>query len=212
MNPKIIPSAPLALLSALCLAAALAGCNVVPPAQEDATRYFVLSDPAAPGRAAPTPSGTLRIGLKSVTVEGYLKNREMIVRMGENEVDFRDYRRWAESLDTSIARIVQSSLQASPGVAEVDAAPFPFEQKRDFDVSIRVLRCEGARSPSGRYTASFSAAVEVSTTGDGAHVVARRVYTAPPAGWDGTNFDQLAGLLSADAASLGRDVLAAVPQ
>ena len=133
------------------------------------------------------------------------------MRTGEHEVDFKDYRRWAESLDSAIARIVQASLQAVPGGAEVDAAPFPFDQKRDFDVSIRVLKCEGAESSSGRYTASFSALVEISTTGDGAHVVGRRVFVAPASAWNGENFDQLAGLLSQDAAALGRDILAGIP-
>ena len=206
-SPKKSLLAPLALLLV-----ALAGCNVVPPAQEDATRYFVLSDPAASANGVALPSGTLRIGLKSVVLEGYLKHREMIVRTGRNEVAFRDYRRWAESLDTAISRIVQATMQASPGVAEVDAEPFPFEQKRDFDVSIRILKCEGAESSSGKFTASFSAMVEISTTGDGAHVVARRLFVAPPEAWDGANFDRLAALLSMDAAALGRDVVAGIPQ
>jgi uncharacterized lipoprotein YmbA len=203
--------APLARLSALGLLGALAGCNIVPPAQEDATRYFVLSEPAAAVPAGVQPRGQLRIGLRSVAVEGYLKRREMIVRTGENEVAFKDYRRWAEPLDTAISRIVQAALLASPSVAEVDAAPFPIEQKRDFDVSIRVIRCEGAESPSGKFTASLSAIIEIFTTGEGAHVVGRRLFVAPPEAWDGANYDQLASLLSLDAAALGRDVLAGIP-
>jgi uncharacterized lipoprotein YmbA len=198
-------------LSAIGLLAAFAGCDVVPPAQEDATRYFVLSDPAISVQAGAQPHGQLRIGIKSVVLEGYLKHREMIVRTGENEVAFKDYRRWAEPLDTAISRIVQAALANSPTVAEVDSAPFPLEQKRDFDVSIRILRCEGAVSSSGKFAASLSAMVEISTTGDDAHVVGRRLFVAPPAAWDGTNFQQLASLLSVDAAALGRDVLSGIP-
>jgi uncharacterized lipoprotein YmbA len=198
-------------LSAVIVLAAFAGCNVVPPAQDDATRYFVLSDPASSLHTDSAAHGQLRIGITSIVLEGYLKNREMIVRTGENEVAFRDYKRWAEPLDTAISRIVQTTLLASPTVAEVSAAPFPFDQKRDFDVSLRILRCEGAESSSGKFTASLSAVIEISTTGDGAHVVSRRLFVAPAQAWDGSSYEQLASLLSLDAAALGRDVLAGIP-
>jgi uncharacterized lipoprotein YmbA len=212
MNPsKNSLLAPFVRLSAIGLLAALAGCDVVPPAQDDATRYFVLSDPAISVRAEAQPHGQLRIGIKSVVLDGYLKHREMIVRTGENEVAFKDYRRWAEPLETAISRIVQTTLASSPTVAEVDSTPFPIEEKRDFDVSIRVLRCEGAESSSGKYTASLSAMIEISTTGDDAHVVGRRLFVAPPQAWDGTNYQQLASLLSTDAAALGRDILSGIP-
>jgi uncharacterized lipoprotein YmbA len=212
MNPSPHSfAAPLVRLSAVVLLTAFAGCNVVPPAQDDATRYFVLSDPAASLHAEALAHGQLRIGITSTVLEGYLKNREMIVRTGENEVAFRDYRRWAEPLDTAISRIVQTTLLASPTVAEVSVAPFPFDQKRDFDVSLKILRCEGAESSSGKFTASLSAVIEISTTGEGAHVIGRRLFVAPALGWDGASYEQLASLLSLDAAALGREILAGIP-
>lgn len=207
MNP---PKTSLPRIAALCLMGVLAACNVVPPAQEDATRYFVLSEPPAPAPSGGPEHGALRIGLKSVVLEGYLKRREMVVRTGENEVAFKDYRRWAEPLDTAVSRIVRSTLVASPAVAEVYLEPFPFGPKRDFDVSIEIRRCEGA-VVSGKYVARLSAMIQVSTTGDDAHVVSRRLFLAPPESWDGDDYGQLANLLSIDAAALGRDVLADVP-
>lgn len=207
------PSRPRSLLRGglLCLLGAVAGCNVIPPAQEDATRYYILSDPAPPAAQA-APSGTgARIGLRAVRLAGYLKRRDIVVRKGPNEVDFRDFRLWAEPLDAAIARSVRSTLLSSPAVAQVWAEPFPVDQDRDFDVSIEVTRCEGAVTASGKHEASFSAAIEVSTTGANAHVVARRRFDAPDAPWDGTDFERLAALLSGDVAGLGRDVLAAVP-
>lgn len=191
-----------------CALLAAAGCSVVPPAQEDATRYYVL---AVPGLAASGAQGGIRIGLSGVSLGGYLKRREMVVRTGPNEVEFRDYRRWAEPLDEAIARIVQSSLLASPGVSQVWVAPFPTDLDRDFDVSIAVTRCEGAASRSGKYVAAMAASIEVSTSGANARVVARRLFVAPDEPWDGEDYGRLAGLLSGDAAALGREVLAAIP-
>jgi uncharacterized lipoprotein YmbA len=206
--PKTSRLGPLLRWASLCVLGVVAGCNVVPPPQDDPTRYYVLSDASA---ASAQAAGGLRIGLRTVRLEGYLKRHEIVVRTGANEVEFRDYRRWAEPLDAAIARIVRSGLLASPGVSQVWIEPFPLEQDRDFDVSIEVTRCEGAAAASGGYVASLSAMIEVSTSGANAHVVARRIFTAPEGAWDGRNFDRLAALLSGDAAALGRDVVAAIP-
>src|SRR5271156_182930 len=106
----------LARFALVCAVGLVAGCTVVPPAQDDPTRYYVLAD-SAPAAAQAGPSqGGARIGIRAVQLEGYLRRREMVVRTGSNEVEFRDYRRWAEPLDTAIARIMQARLQASPAV------------------------------------------------------------------------------------------------
>jgi uncharacterized lipoprotein YmbA len=190
---------------------ALAACNVVQPAQEDPTRYFVLSDPAVPPGQAPAPSAGVRIGLKTVRLEGYLRRKQIVVRTGGNEIQFRDYRLWAEPLDAAIARVLRSRLLASPDVAQVYTEPFPPDPERDFDVSIEVSHFEGSAGAEGRYTASFSAAIEISTAGANPRVVAHKVFVAPDAAWDGRDFDRLARLLTADVSALGQDVLADLP-
>jgi uncharacterized lipoprotein YmbA len=201
----------LAAAAASGLLGFLPGCNIVPPVQDDPTRYFVLSDSAAlPAEASPAAGG-VRIGLKSVRLEGYLKRREMVVRSGDNEVEFRDYRRWAEPLDAAIGRALRGTLLASPGVAQVQAEPFALDQDRDFDVSIEVRRFEGAASAPGKFTASFSAMVEVSTAGANPRVVSRKLFVAPDAAWDGRDYDRLAGLLTADVSALGREILSELP-
>lgn len=201
----------LAALAAAGVLVLLAACNVVPPAQDDPTRYFVLSDsPALPAQAAPAAGG-LRIGLRSVRLEGYLKHREIVVRSGDNEVEFRDYRRWAEPLDAAVGRLLRGTLLASPGVAQVQAEPFSPDQDRDYDVSIEVRRLEGATGGAARFRASFSAMVEVSTAGANAHVVSRKLFIAPDAAWDGRDYDRLASLLTADVAALGQEILSELP-
>ena len=207
-NPCTGPLIPLALAGLLC---ALAACNVVQPAQDDPTRYFVLSDPAAHPGQAPSAAAGVRIGLKAVRLESYLRRREMVVRTGENEVQFRDYRRWAEPLDAGVARVLRTRLLASPDVAQVYGEPFAAGQERDFDVSIELRKCEGSLAPSGRYAASLSATIEVSTAGANPRPVARKVFVAPDASWDGRDFDRLASLLSADVSALGQEVLADLP-
>jgi uncharacterized lipoprotein YmbA len=188
----------------------LAACNVVPPAQDDPTQYFVLSDPAAPAAQA-SATGSLRIGLNEVRLESYLDRKDMVVRLGGNEVLFRDFRRWAEPLGSAIARVVRLRLLEAPGVGEVYTMPFPADRDRDYDVTIEVRRCEGLMDAPGKYVASLSATIVVSTAGPSPHVVARRNFTAPEAAWDGRDFDRLAALLSADVSALGQEVLGAIP-
>jgi uncharacterized protein len=201
---------PLASLTAFLFLGALSGCNVVQPAQDDPTRYFVLSDPAAQATPAiPSPTAP-RLGLRAVRLESYLKHREMVVRAGANELQFKDYRRWAEPLDAAVARVLRTSLLASPGVAQVLTEPFPFDQPRDLDVSIDVRRCEGVIEGS-RYKAEFSAMIEISTGGSDPKVVVRKLFVAAPADWDGTDYDRLASLLSDDVSALGLEVASDIP-
>jgi uncharacterized lipoprotein YmbA len=211
MTTKNIPlPRRLAPRAAIGLFALLAACNVVPPPQDDPTRYFVLSDPSVQAVQGPA-AGAVRIGLKSVRLESYLKRREMVVRTGNNEVEFRDFRRWAEPLDAAIGKVVRLRLLGAPEVAQVYAEPFPPDQDRDYDVSIDVHRCEGSQDPSGKFSASLSATIEISTAGASPHVVARKRFTAPAGAWDGRDFGQLASLLSADASALGQEVVEDIP-
>ncbi|HEY4988209.1 MAG TPA: PqiC family protein [Opitutaceae bacterium] len=201
---RFLPLLPVASL------AILAGCNIVQPAQEDPTRYFVLSDSSVQTATSPA-AGAVRIGLRTVKVESYLKKREMVVRTGDNEVEFRDYQRWAEPLDAAISRVLRQRLLGSPAVASAAAEPFPVDQDRDFDVSVDIRRFEGSVPAGGRATANLSAMIEIWTAGDTPRLVARKLFTAPEAAWDGRDYGLLARLLSEDAAALGQEILAEIP-
>jgi uncharacterized lipoprotein YmbA len=206
------PPAVLCLLSSgLCLLA-LAGCSLLPPVQADATRFYVLGGPA-PGGPGPQPiGGALRLGLKAVEVAPYLKKGSLVVRTGENEVAFPAEARWAEPLDQEIARTLRLRLLAAPAVGRVFVAPFPLDEKRDFDVSVQVLRCEGAREGGGGAVARFAALLEITTAGANGRVVARRNFVAPDAGWDGRDFARLASLLSDAVGALAQEVAATLPE
>jgi uncharacterized lipoprotein YmbA len=204
-DPRTFRAGPLA---AAGLLVALAACDVIPPPQDDPTRYYILSGGAAPA-ASPAP-GAARLGLRTVRLDAYLGRRDIVVRTGANEVAFKDYRRWAEPLESAIARELRADLLASPLVAQVHSEPFLSGEPRDFDVSVEITRFEG-NAASGRFSASLSAVVEVSTAGDNPRVVAHKLFVAPAAAWDGSNYDQLAALLSRDVAALAQDIVADLP-
>jgi len=189
----------------------LAACNVVPPPQGDATRFYLLSNPAiSTGRGTAEQRG-LRLGLRGVEVADYLRTRSMVVRRGSNELSLDEFNRWAEPLDAGIARVLRTTLAAAPAIGRVVVQPFPLDSDRDYDVNVTVLRCEGAESGGNRGTARFSALVEITSAGPDPHVVARLNYSAPDLPWDGHDFGRLAEDLSQAVSGLAREIISALP-
>jgi len=197
----------------LCLLAVglgLAGCSIIPAPPLDPTRYYVLTGPGLQDEGVRQFNGSLRIGLKSVDLAPYLRKPMIAVRRDANELVYDDYIRWAEPLEDGITRNVQARLLASPLVGRVFIQPFPYDQQRDFDIALNIIRCEGVKE--GRAVARFAAAVEITTAGENARVVARKVFTAPDASWDGRDFAALAGALSTGVAALCDDLIATLPE
>jgi uncharacterized protein len=193
------------LLPLLALCLSLTGCGgLIPPAQTDPTRYFVLTGPPLAPAAV---GGQLRVGVRTVELASYLKSPDMIVRQGTNELALQDYARWGEPLDAGIGRLLLERLRASAGVGRVYAQPFPLDADRDCDVSVTVLRCEGGTGPG---SARFEATIDLTKASDG-RLLARRTFVAPNAAWDGRDFARLAALLSADVDALGQEIVAALP-
>jgi uncharacterized lipoprotein YmbA len=186
------------------------GCSILPAPKADAARFYTLGEKAS--TAAPAPSapvaGALRLGLARVELPAYLQNRAMAVRAG-SEIRYEQNHRWAEPLDEAVARVVRASLLVSPKVAAVFPAPFPIESPRDYDVTVRVLRCEGMGG--GNPSAQFAAVVEITRADATRAVVLRRTVNVPSATWDGKDFVALAIALGQAATALGDDIAAALP-
>ncbi len=190
-----------AALASLLLSMLVAGCSL-PSAQPDPTRYYLLTAPAV---AAPATGDTV-LGLRSVDTAAYLRTRALIVRQGEHEVEFREYARWGEALDAGIARVLRENLLASDAIAQVAVVPFALDQERDFDVTVRVLACEGEAGGAVRFRAGW----ELWSTGAGAEVLDRGHHEARGLTWDGRNEASLAAALSQAVAGLSADIIAAV--
>jgi uncharacterized lipoprotein YmbA len=152
-----------------------------------------------------------------VQIAPYLDAKSMIVRRGDNEIDYRDYARWAEPLANGINRMLVARLHVSDRVARVFPQPYPFDVTRDVDVSVSVLRCEGRVLPDGKAVASFMCAVEIVRVGDkpgaigGGEVLLRKVFEAPETEWREGDYAALAAILSDDVAKLADTIIAALP-
>lgn len=197
------------LLFAAALAP-LAGCNLLPTPGPDPTRYYVLADATPNETPVERPANGLIVGLRTLDVPGYLKSRSIVVRDGANEVTYQDYARWAEPLEVGLGRTLRLCLQEAGNVTRIYREPFPFDMDRDYDVAVRIVRCEGAVT-NGKGVARLSAAIEIVRVAQN-RVVARKFFRAPEAAWDGKDFGVLARLLSDETVALGDAINAELAQ
>jgi uncharacterized lipoprotein YmbA len=210
-RPHFSICAPLACFTLAALL--LGGCKILPEATSDPTRYYVLSGPASAELSATKPAGTHQIGLRPVELPGYLHNhKDMVVRTGANELRFQEFALWAEPLETGVNHILKEQLLAADTIGSVTTYPFSVDVKRDYDVVVRVVNCEGLVQGARSGVARFAATYDIIAAGAGGQVIVRRTFTAPDQSWDGTNFSALARLLSDDIAKLSNDIAANMPK
>jgi uncharacterized lipoprotein YmbA len=190
----------------LCLLAAVlsllvTSCNL-PSAVVDSTRYYVLV--ARPERTTETSTHHWKVALKPVEVPMFLRAKPMAVRVASNEVRYVDDARWAEPLDAGIMRVIREQLEAMPEIAQVSTATDIAGVTPDYQIVVRVLRCEGDLT-GGAGMARFIATVEVhSAKGER---LARDTLRAEVGDWDGKDYDALARKLS----EAVRDLASRVP-
>jgi uncharacterized lipoprotein YmbA len=185
LRPLVLPSL---ILTVGCLFAATA-CNVIPTAQPDVTRYYVLTTVTTKPAAVAADGPHWRIALRSVEVPSFLRGKAMQVRSAGNEIHYAEEARWAESLEAGLGRVLRESLEGRGEVAHVVASA---GEDSDFDVLVRVLRCEGDRDAK---VARFVAEVEIYAPRLGAELRAKETFVMVVPGWDGS-YGQLAAKLS----------------
>jgi uncharacterized lipoprotein YmbA len=170
----------------------VAGCSFLPEAKPDPTRFFVLTVPAAAVGAAATAAAPA-MTLRPVELAGYLRARPLVVRRGDNEIEFREFARWGEPLEQGIARILREELLAR-GVAGAVAmgAGRGLRGADEPALQVRVLACEGG-SDGG---VVFHAAWEWSPAPARPGAAPRGEFRAAGLRWDGRNEATLARALS----------------
>jgi uncharacterized lipoprotein YmbA len=175
------------------LALTLAGCSLLPEPKADPTKFYVLTTPAAPAAVA---SVTTVVQLRPVEVAGYLRSPALVVRRGENEIEFRDLARWGEPLELGIARVLKEELRARG----IEAAAGPGGGQ----LSVRVLACEGATNGSVNFRAAWELAASGASSRRGG------TFQAADLRWDGKSEAGLAAQLSAAVSALAAELASAI--
>lgn len=185
-----------------------AGCQIVPEAKPDPTKFFVLSNPAVPEFESTDLAG-ITLGLHEVRLPVYIDDsRALAVASPGNRITYRDFERWAEPLNEGIKRILRISLTTSPAVARVLTLPFPAGVTRHYDLQITVLAAEGYDAGS---TQQIRFALDYSLLSPEGDLVTHGIYRHAPRDWDGTASD-LATLLSQAVSASADAIVQAIPR
>lgn len=179
----------------------------IPQAEADPARFYVLST-TTPTVANDGAASAPAIQLQPVDVASYLRSRPMIVRRGENEIQFREFARWGESLDVGVARVLREELLARGAASSVHIGARAIGAGNSFTLTIRVLACEGGADGSVYFRAVWDLAAGA---GEGAHV-ARGDFRPAGLRWDGKTEGSLAAQLSVAVAGLAGEIAAALPK
>jgi uncharacterized lipoprotein YmbA len=190
-----------------CLAAVaalwLGGCSLLPQAQSDPTRFYVLSTSVASAPATSAGAKAPVVHLRPVELASYIKAKPIIVRRGDNEIEFREYARWGEPLELGIGRVLRENLVARGAAGAVLAAGLrATEVEHDHTLVVRVLACEGGSGGA----VFFRAVWELATTGLQPKVVARGEVQPGDLRWDGKSEGALVAQLSKAVATLADDI------
>jgi uncharacterized protein len=180
-----------------------AGCSIIPEAQPDPTRFFVLSTAVA-GVAPPANAPVVQ--LRDVELASYLRARPLIVRRGNNEIEFREFARWGEPLELGIARVLREELMARGTASVRPAAVRGDAPADDYVLRVRVLAAEGNTNGS----VEFRAVWDLSKAGPEGSTVAHGEFRPGDLRWDVKSEASLAAQLSQGVAGLAAEVAAAV--
>ncbi len=179
----------LALLGTFALTF-LTGCQILPEAQPDPTRFFLLDEPAPVASAPATDAVT--IGLLPIEVPVYLADSPaMAVLDNRNQVTYRDFDRWAEPLDKGMTRVLRGALANQAPIARVLAPPFPLQPERAYDLQVRIVDAAPTAAGTLRFTLSYTLSAPSGT------LYRNGNYTHPASTWDGTPADLARGLSDA---------------
>jgi uncharacterized lipoprotein YmbA len=177
------------LVTGLGLLLGVVGCNMLPSPQSDVVRFFTLS--SSTGAPAAVAEGTT---VRPVQLDGHLRNREMAVRVAENELIYLDDVRWAEPLGDAVTQMLRARLRSIGGNAVV---------------TVQVQRCELVRFQSNAVQLVATYAIRF----PGEDVGTRQgVFTASPRTWNAKEYGNLVGLLRDEVGELGEVIAAALAE
>jgi uncharacterized protein len=199
------PSLRAAVLTTMALLLAT-GCSIpIPQASADPTRFFVLSTNS--GAATPAATGAPVVHLGEVELATYLRARPIVIRRGDNEIEFREFAIWGEPLEQGVRRVLREELITTGAAGAVlTSGSRAANSSSDRELKVRVLAAEGTATGG----VNFRAVWELNTAGAKAEPIARGDFRASGLTWDGTSEAMLVAKLSEAVAGLAKEISAAL--
>lgn len=216
-SPRQLQWTPAGLLGRVAVLGAVlvawTGCLSVPipQAEADPARFYVLG-PVTPASANPAAAGPA-VHLQPVEVASYLRARLMIVRRGDNEIQFREFARWGEPLELGVARVLREELLARGAAGHVQTGGLRAPNEDfGYTVAVRVLACEGGADGSVLFRAAWEVAPVTAAAGGTPGAAKRGEYRPANLRWDARTEASLAAQLSTAVAGLAGEIAAALSE
>lgn len=115
----------------------LSGC-----ASSPSVEFYTLSAEAQTGSDQASGDRPLRIAIGPITLPDVIDRPQVVVRSGANHVSLSEEHRWAESLKTSIPRVIGENLGRLLSTGEVWAYPQSATGEIDYRVQVAIQRFE----------------------------------------------------------------------
>lgn len=194
---------PTALRPALLLTALLAcGCMSSPN-----SRFFVLPStlPSGPGHELNLASTRHLVGILPVKLASYLNGPQIVTRIDDEEVKVDEFNRWGIPLADGIAATLATGMLMNLPETYVDVHPWAGSGTFDCQVSVHVLRFDGALGRNATLIAEWT----VVRGRNPADIVARKIsrYSLPV---EGSDYPALTRTMTRLIISLAEDISAAI--
>ncbi len=118
----------------------LAGCLNLRP-QTDPTRFYVLCPPIP--QTVANKKMTHVVGLRQIHLPAYLNSTRLCWRKSDHELQYSDYHRWSEPLESALATTLAQYLEQSEVIGKVQLLPWRRMSHRDFLIDLQVLEFAG---------------------------------------------------------------------
>ena len=148
------------------------------------------------------------MNVKQVELAGYLRARALIVRRGNNEIEFREFARWGEPLESGIGRVLREELIAGGVGAVLVPGARRDNLSYDYILNVRVLACEGGVGGAVVFRAVWE--LTNAQPGSNSAAVAGGEFRPADLRWDGKTEASLTAELSQAVTGLASEISAAL--
>lgn len=173
-------------------------------------QHYILGGANRSETPVPLPVDAVGVvGLRLPTLAAYLASPFVVLRRGENRIEFSDLDRWGEDLAAGLNRSLAARLSALAPTFRIVAAPWPSGIRPDRIVQLNLLRFEGVapEDPENALMgeAHLLASWEILRAADGT-LLARGTTEVRSEGWQVGNFNDLVRLLDDGVGTLAEEI------
>ena len=148
--------------------------------QSDPTRYFVL----AGAFDNIEESGHLQIAIERIELPSYLQSQKIAIKISAHEIIYAEHYRWAEELETSVAKIIRNRLRVNNHIKSVSV--YPWKDSVEYDYRIRLI----IHHFEGDYQGNITLAADWKVVNKAGNVLTNNTEQLTGF-WDGSDYNQM---------------------